>query len=103
VNGVTQLAMMKSDVLSGFDSVPVCHSYQYEGAPTQNLPYGIEPDEVTADYKNHPGWQEDLTSTTTEAALPDSLKEYIAMVEQEMETPITIVSVGPDRAQTIER
>ena len=103
VNGVTQLAMMKADVLSGFDEIPVCHSYQYDGASTQNLPYGIEPDEVTPDYKNHGGWQEDLTGATTEAALPKSLTNYIAMVEKEMATPISIVSVGPDRAQTIER
>jgi len=103
VNGVTQLAMMKADVLSGFDDIPVCHSYQYEGATTLNLPYGIEPDEVTPDYKNHGGWQEDLTDATTEAALPESLTNYIAMVEKEMATPISIVSVGPDRAQTIER
>ena len=103
VNGVTQLAMMKADVLSGFDEIPVCHSYQYDGATTHNLPYGIEPDEVTPDYKNHGGWQEDLTGATTEAALPESLTNYIAMVEKEMATPISIVSVGPDRAQTIER
>jgi len=103
VNGVTQLAMMKADVLSGFDEIPVCHSYQYEGATTHNLPYGIEPDEVTPDYKNHGGWQEDLTGASTEAALPKSLTNYIAMVEKEMATPISIVSVGPDRAQTIER
>ena len=103
VNGVTQLAMMKADVLSGFDEIPVCHSYQYEGATTHNLPYGIEPDEVTPDYKNHGGWQEDLTGANTEAALPESLTNYIAMVEKEMATPISIVSVGPDRAQTIER
>ncbi len=103
VNGVTQLAMMKADVLSGFDEIPVCHSYQYDGASTQNLPYGIEPDEVTPDYKKHGGWQEDLTGATTEAALPESLTKYIAMVEKEMATPISIVSVGPDRAQTIER
>ena len=63
----------------------------------------IEPDEVTPDYKNHGGWQEDLTDATTEAALPESLTNYIAMVEKEMATPISIVSVGPDRAQTIER
>ena len=103
VNGVTQLAMMKADVLSGFDEIPVCHSYQYEGATTHNLPYGIEPDEVTPNYKNHGGWQEDLTGASTEAALPKSLTNYIAMVEKEMATPISIVSVGPDRAQTIER
>ncbi len=87
--------MMKADVLSGFDEIPVCHSYQYDGASTQNLPYGIEPDEVTPDYKNHGGWQEDLTGASTEAALPESLTNYIAMVEKEMATPISIVSVGP--------
>lgn len=103
VNGVTQLAMMKADVLSGFEEVPVAHSYVHGGGTTQNLPYGIEPDEVTPAYTNHGGWQEDLTGITTEAGLPDSIKSYIAMVEKEMATPISIVSVGPDRAQTIVR
>ena len=103
VNGVTQLAMMKADVLSGFEEVPVAHSYAHAGGTTQNLPYGIEPDEVTPAYTNHGGWQEDLTGITTEAGLPDSIKSYIAMVEKEMATPISIVSVGPDRAQTIVR
>jgi adenylosuccinate synthase len=103
VNGVTQLAMMKADVLSGLEEVPVAHAYAHAGGTTQNLPYGIEPDEVTPAYTNHVGWQEDLTGITTEAGLPDSIKSYIAMVEKEMATPISIVSVGPDRAQTIVR
>lgn len=103
VNGVTQLVMMKADVLSGFDEVPVCHTYEYAGSTTQNLPYGIEPDEVAATFMNHAGWQEDLTGVTTKSGLPDSLKSFIAMVEKEVALPISIVSVGPDRAQTIER
>jgi adenylosuccinate synthase len=103
VNGVTQLAMMKADVLSGFDAVPVCNRYEHDGMQIPNLPYGIEPDEVTPVYTDHLGWQEDLTQATAEADLPQSLKEYVTMVEGAVQTPIKVVSVGPDRAQTIQR
>ena len=103
VNGVSQLAMMKADVLSGFDAIPVCHAYEHAGATTANLPFGIEPDEVTPTYSDHTGWQEDLTGVTTVEGLPASLHDYIAMVEDEMKIPVKVVSVGPDRAQTIQR
>ena len=95
--------MMKADVLSGFDAIPVCHAYEHAGATTANLPFGIEPDEVTPTYSDHKGWQEDLTSVTTVEGLPASLHDYIAMVEDEMKIPVKVVSVGPDRAQTIQR
>ena len=89
--------------LSGFDAIPVCHAYEHAGATTANLPFGIEPDEVTPTYSDHKGWQEDLTSVTTVEGLPASLHDYIAMVEDEMKIPVKVVSVGPDRAQTIQR
>ncbi len=103
VNGVTQLAMMKADILSGFDKIPVCHSYVHEGEQIPNLPFGIEPDEVTPVFSDHKGWQEDLTGVTAEAEFPESLSTYIDMVEREVDTPIKVISVGPDRAQTIKR
>ena len=103
VNGVTQLIMMKADILSGFEAIPVCHTYEHEGEQVPNLPFGIEPDEVTPVYKDHQGWQEDLTGVTEEQNFPGALSDYISMVEREVGTPIKVVSVGPDRAQTIQR
>ncbi|MBP2830559.1 adenylosuccinate synthase [Aquimarina sp. U1-2] len=103
VNGVTQLMMMKGDVLSGFSSLKVCTAYTYKGKTITHLPYTIEPENVTPIYTEMKGWSEDLTKMTKASELPDELNEYITFLEKELETPITIVSVGPDRKQTIYR
>jgi adenylosuccinate synthase len=101
VNGVTQLMMMKGDVLSGFDTLKVCTSYQYNGQSIDHLPYIIEPENVQPVYSEFKGWQADLTGMSSYEQLPKELKEYIDFIEKEVEVPITIVSVGPDRKQTI--
>lgn len=101
VNGVTQLMMMKGDVLSGFETLKVCTSYQYNGQNIDHLPYTIEPENVTPVYSEFKGWKADLTGMSSYDQLPTELKEYIAFIEKEVEVPITIVSVGPDRKQTI--
>ena len=102
VNGVTKLIMMKSDVLDGFETIKACVAYKQNGEYINYFPYdinsGIEPV-----YVEMPGWNQDLTKITSETEFPEAFKDYIAFLEQELETPITIVSVGPDRAQTIER
>ena len=103
VNGVTQLMMMKGDVLSGFDTLKVCTSYKYKGEVIDHLPYNIEPENVEPIYTEVKGWQEDLTQMTLEDEFPQEFKDYISYLEKELETPITIVSVGPDRKQTIMR
>jgi adenylosuccinate synthase len=103
VNGVTQLMMMKGDVLSGFDTLKVCTSYKYKGQNIEHLPYNIEPENVEVVYKEMKGWSEDLTKMTEAAQLPKELNDYIDYLEKELETPIKIVSVGPDRTQTIHR
>ncbi|WP_375237862.1 adenylosuccinate synthase [Aurantibacter sp.] len=103
VNGVTQLMMMKSDVLSGFDSIKVATKYLYKGKEISHLPYSIEPENVTPIYQEFKGWKEDLTKMSTEAELPKEVHDYIAFLEKELDTPIKIVSVGPDRKQTIFR
>lgn len=99
INGVTQLIMMKSDVLDTFDTIRVCVAYEKDGMRTTVMPYDTEG--WTAVYTDMPGWQTDLTKMTAKEQFPVQLKEYIAFIEREMQTPITIVSVGPDRAQTI--
>ena len=103
VNGVTQLMMMKSDVLSGFDHLKVCTSYNYKGEVIKHLPYNIEAENVTPIYTNLKCWKEDLTKMTEASQLPKELNDYIDFLEKELELPIKIVSVGPDRKQTIPR
>jgi len=103
VNGVTQLMMMKSDVLSGFDHLKVCTSYNYKGEVIKHLPYNIEAENVTPIYTNLKCWKEDLTKMTAASQLPKELNDYIDFLEKELELPIKIVSVGPDRKQTIPR
>lgn len=101
VNGVTQLIMMKSDVLDGFDTIRVCTAYEKDGVQTTDMPYDTEG--WKAVYKDLPGWKTDLTQMTSEQQFPQQLRDYISYIEKETATPITIVSVGPDRAQTIMR
>ncbi len=103
VNGVTQLMMMKGDVLSGFKTLKVCTAYKYNGATISHFPYNIDPENVEPIYTELEGWQEDLTGMSDASQLPKALNNYIAFLEKELEIPITIVSVGPDRKQTIFR
>lgn len=101
LNGVTQLIMMKSDVLDGFDTIRVCTAYEKDGVQTTDMPYDTEG--WKAVYEDMPGWKTDLTQMTSEQQFPQQLRDYISYIEKETATPITIVSVGPDRAQTIMR
>ncbi len=103
VNGVTQLMMMKGDVLSGFETLKICTAYKYKGETIKHFPYNIEPKNVTPVYTEVKGWKEDLTGMTDKSQFPKELNDYIEFLEKELETPITIVSVGPDRKQTINR
>lgn len=101
INGVTQLIMMKSDVLDTFDTIKVCVAYRRNGEVMTDMPFETEGCEAV--YKELPGWKCDLTQLTSEDQFPQAFKDYIQFLENELETPITILSVGPDRAQTIER
>jgi adenylosuccinate synthase len=103
VNGVTQLNMMKGDVLSGFETLKVCTAYNYKGDIIKHFPYNIEPENVSPIYTEFKGWSEDITGISSEAEFPKELSEYIAFVEKETGIRISIVSVGPDRKQTIVR
>ncbi|MCM4171328.1 adenylosuccinate synthase [Arenibacter sp. TNZ] len=103
INGVTELMMMKADVLSGFKTLKVCTAYNYKGKQIKHLPYSIEPEYVTPVYTEMKGWAKDLTKMSKADELPDTLMDYIKFLEKELEVPIKIVSVGPDRTQTIYR
>ena len=103
INGVTQLIMMKGDVLSGFKTIKVCTAYNYKGLVIEHFPYNIEAENVTPIYTEFKGWDDDLTGITDASNMPKALNDYISFLEKELEIPITIVSVGPDRTQTIIR
>lgn len=103
VNGVTQLMMMKADVLSGFKTLKVCTAYHYKGQDIKHLPYNIGSENVTPIYTDFKGWEEDLTAMDSANTLPQTLIDYIEFLEEELQIPIKIVSVGPDRKQTIFR
>lgn len=103
INGVTQLIMMKSDVLDSFDTIKACTAYRINEKEIREFPYSIEEDTIEPVYTELPGWNTDMTKMKSEDEFPVRFKEYIEFLERQLETPITIVSIGPDREQTIVR
>lgn len=100
LNGVTQLILMKSDVLDTFDTIKACVGYQLkDGTTTTDFPYEI--DDVTPIYQTFEGWKTDLTHLTSSSEFPKVFRDYIAFLSDFLSTPIKIISLGPDRAQTI--
>jgi adenylosuccinate synthase len=93
--------MMKGDVLYGFESLKACTSYTYKGEDILHLPYNIEEDNVKVNYTKFEGWTEDLTVMTKADQLPKNLIDYVQFIEDFVGVKVTIVSVGPDRKQTI--
>ena len=102
INGVTNLIMMKSDVLDTFDTVKACVAYKIDGQETEEFPFDIC-EEVEPVYVELPGWKTDMTQMTSEDEFPEEFNAYINFLEEELGVPIKIVSVGPDREQTIIR
>ena len=101
INGVTQLVMMKSDVLDSFAHIKVCTAYTKDGVVTTDMPYDLNGWQPV--YDELPGWKCDLTAMTSEEEFPQALNDYISYIERYLGIPITIVSVGPDRRATIVR
>ncbi|MCD8032602.1 MAG: adenylosuccinate synthase [Bacteroides sp.] len=102
INGVTKLIMMKSDVLDTFDTIKACVAYRINGEEITYFPYDIE-EGVQPVYVELPGWQTDMTRMQSENEFPEEFNAYLSFLEEQLGVPICIVSVGPDRAQTIER
>ena len=102
INGITKLFMTKADVLSGFKTIKICTSYKIDGQICDELPFSddsiIEPD-----YTELEGWTDDITGYSEFSELPSALKKYIEFIEKQTEVPITMVSVGADREETIFR
>lgn len=101
INGATELSMMKSDVLDSFESIKVCTHYMIDGERYDYFPYDVNDVEVIPVYEELPGWNCDLTKLTSYEDAPAELKAYVDYLVQKLEVPITVVSVGPDRLQTL--
>ncbi len=102
LNGVTQLIMMKSDVMDTFETIKACVAYKIEGIETEDFPFEIS-DKVEPIFVELPGWQTDMTKMQTENEFPEEFNAYLSFLEEALGVGIKIVSVGPDRAQTIVR
>jgi len=103
INGVTELNMMKADVLSGFDSIEVCTGYKINDVETDRFPYDLNSGDINPVYKTFKGWTDDISKINKEESLPIELHEYISFIEEFIEVPIKLISVGPDRSETIHR
>ena len=102
VDGVTQLIMMKSDVLDTFETIKACVAYEINGEETDVFPFEID-ETIKPVYVELPGWKTDMTKMQSEDEFPEEFNQYLSFLEEQLATPIKIVSVGPDREQTIER
>ena len=102
INGVTQLIIMKSDVLDTFDTIKACVAYEIDGEKVTDFPFEVD-DNVKPVYREMKGWQTDMTKMQAEDEFPKEFKEYVSFLEKELGVGISIISVGPDRDQTIIR
>ena len=102
INGVTQLIMTKADVLTGFENIKICTHYLFKGEEIDSLPYQINED-LKPMYKEIKGWDADLTGLSSIDDIPQELDDYITYIENELHVPIVMVSVGPDRKETLHR
>ena len=103
INGVTELAMMKSDVMSGLSKIKICTSYKQFDKEISRMPFSLNSSSLSPIYTEFDGWSEDITNINNDSQLPKNLKKYISFIEKNLEVPIKIISIGPRRDQTIYR
>ena len=103
INGVTELAIMKSDVLSWIGKIKICTSYKQFGKEISRMPFSLNSPNLSPIYSEFDGWNQDITNIKNESELPLNLKKYISFIEEKLEIPIKIISLGPRRDQTIYR
>ena len=101
LNGVTELFMMKADVLSGFDKIFICTKYLFEGKEIDYFPSTIGDSRIEPIYESFDGWQNDISNCKEKSNFPKELVNYIQFIENKLKIPIKLVSVGPDRIQTV--
>ncbi len=103
LNGVTQLIMTKADVLNSFEEFKVCVAYKYEGKSIDYIPFDVDPGKLQPIYQNMSGWNKSLDDLQEFAELPSELLDYIKLIQDYVKVPITIISTGPNRLQTIRK
>lgn len=103
IDGVTKLIMMKSDILDSFETIKACVAYKINGQEVDYFPFDITEGDVEPVYVELPGWQSDMTKMQSEEEFPEEFNAYLAFLEEQLGVPVKIVSVGPDREQTIVR
>lgn len=101
INGVTKLLMMKSDVLDGFDTIKICTAYKIDGKTTDRFPYLADNTEIKPVYEDFKGWKTPMSRINDPADFPKEFKDYIAFIEKYLGVPVALVSLGPDRSQTV--
>jgi adenylosuccinate synthase len=101
LNGVTQIAMTKADVLNDFDQIEACTHYEVNGKTTENIPYDIDRAAIKPIYKSFTGWKQDLGAFTTVEELPEHLRSYLHFLEADLRTPISMLSTGPEREKLL--
>ena len=101
INGITELSMMKGDVLSIFDEIKACTHYTIDGEKVTDFPFDINDHDITPIYESVSGWKEDLTKLERLEDAPDTFVSYVNYLEKQLNVPIRVVSVGPDRKQTL--
>ncbi len=103
INGVSELAIMKSDVMSGISKIKICTSYKLFDKEVSRMPFSLNSSNLSPVYSEFDGWSEDITNIKKESQLPANLKKYISFIEKKLEIPVKIISLGPKRDQTIYR
>ncbi len=103
LSGVTQLAITKVDVLNAFEEIQVCTAYRIDGVATDRLPYDLTGVEIEPVYRSFPGWNSNLDSIDQYGELPERLRHYIDFLEGALDTPITMISLGPERDRLLRR
>jgi len=103
INGVTELSMMKSDILSIFNKIKVCTHYLVNGEKVSDFPFDVNDIEIIPFYEEIDGWNCDLTKLRDYKDAPQELKNYVSYLEKQLRVPINVISVGPDRTQTLSK
>lgn len=103
LNGVTDLMLMKIDVLNDFSTIKICNEYKIKDKATRNVPYNMEENKIEPIYTEYKGWQKDISGIDSYEKLPQTMKDYIKVIETNTNVPVTVISISPDRKDTIFR
>ncbi|MCH3924347.1 MAG: adenylosuccinate synthase [Bacteroidales bacterium] len=103
LNGVTDLILMKIDVLDDFATIKICNKYEIKGEKTEHIPYNMEENKINPIYDEYKGWKKNVSGVSSYNDLPKEMKDYIEEIEKRMNIPVSVVSISPDRKDTIFR